>query len=62
MKRRRPDACLTAVTFHRGTQRTYILVLHKENYLRYEELLQIFLKEWDKVFTYEELLEETDAR
>jgi hypothetical protein len=62
MKRRLPDACLTAVTFHRGTQRTYIFVLHKENYLRYKELLQSFLKEWDKVFTYEELLEETDAR
>jgi hypothetical protein len=53
MKRRLPEACLTAVTFHRGTQRTYIFVLHKENYLRYKELLQSFLKEWDKVFTYE---------
>jgi hypothetical protein len=53
MKRRLPEACLTAVTFHRGTQRTYIFVLHKENHLRYEALLQRFLKEWDKVFTYE---------
>jgi hypothetical protein len=53
MKRRIPEASLTAVTFHRGTQRTYIFVLHKENYRRYEELLQSFLKDWAKIFTYE---------
>jgi hypothetical protein len=53
MKRRLPEARLTAVTFHRGTQRTYIFVLHKEKYLRYEKLLQSFLQEWDKLFTYE---------
>jgi hypothetical protein len=53
MKRRLPEACLTAVTFHRGTQRTYIFILHKENYLRYEELLQCFLKDWNMEFTYE---------
>jgi hypothetical protein len=53
MKRRIPEACLTAVTFHRGTQRTYIFVLHKENYRRYEELLQGFLRDWTKMFTYE---------
>jgi hypothetical protein len=56
MKRRLPEACLTAVTFHRGTQRTYIFVLHKEKYLRYMELLQVFLKDWTKVFTYEPVL------
>jgi hypothetical protein len=53
MKRRLTEAYLTAVTFHRGTQRTYIFVLHKENYLRYEDLLQSFLTKWTKLFTYE---------
>jgi hypothetical protein len=53
MKRRLPEAGLTAVTFNRGTQRTYIFVLHEESYQRYAGLLQKFLKRWEKIFTEE---------
>ena len=50
------DARLLAVTFHRGTQRSYIFVVHPERAEIYESLLQRFLMTpWGnrKVFTHE---------
>ncbi len=50
------DARLLALTFHRGTQRSYIFVVHPERIEMYESLLQGFLStSWGKseVFTNE---------
>ena len=48
------DAQILAVTCHKGTQRSYIFVLHPDCYLRYAELLEEFLKtEWNAFFTWE---------
>lgn len=53
MKRRIPDAKLAIITFHRGTQRSYIFVIHKEDFRKYMELIKKFLRQWPKVFTEE---------
>lgn len=48
------DAQLLAVTCHRGTQRSYIFVLHPDSFYRYEQILKSFLKsEWGRMFTWE---------
>lgn len=49
-----PEAILCGITFHRGTQRTYIFVVHPEDYKRYYKILTRFLHtRWSKVFTAE---------
>ena len=50
------DAQILAVTFHRGTQRSYIFVLHPDSYRRYERILSDFLStEWNSMFTWESI-------
>ena len=42
-----PDAKLLAVSFHRWTSRTYIFVLHSEQFEKYQEAVHAFLAtEW----------------
>ena len=53
MQRRLPDAKLAIITFHKGTQRSYIFVLHKEDFRKYMELIKKFLRIWSKIFTAE---------
>ena len=48
------DAQILAVTSHRGTQRTYIFIVHPDCYRRYEQLLTSFLSSvWGNMFTRE---------
>ena len=48
------DAQLLAITCHRGTQRSYIFVLHPDCYLKYERIITAFLDtEWGNMFTWE---------
>ena len=50
------DAQILAVTCHRGTQRSYIFVLHPADYLRYEQILKAFLATtWGRMFTWEKI-------
>ena len=54
MKVRCPDAALLGVTYHRGTQRSYIFVLHPEKEAFYSGLLNDFLATaWKECFTWE---------
>jgi len=52
-----PMARLLAVTFHGGTQRSYVFVLHEKDYERYLRIINEFLKtEWrsgNNRFTFE---------
>ena len=49
-----PDSILMGVTYHRGTQRSYIFVLHPEKQEFYRDLLKEFLEtEWNECFTEE---------
>lgn len=48
-----PDAKIVAISFHKGTCRAYIFVLHEEHYTKYSESLRRFLLRWGKMFTEE---------
>ena len=49
-----PDAVLLGITYHRGTQRSYIFVLHPEKESFYRALLKAFLESsWKECFTEE---------
>lgn len=51
------DAQILAITFHKGTQRSYIFVLHPDCYSRYEQILTDFLNSaWGGIFTKESIL------
>ena len=53
-----PDAQIIVLTFHRGTQRSYISVLHPDEYAKYEDILSEFLESnWGRLFTKEPLAE-----
>ena len=42
-----PDAAFMGLTFHRGTQRSYIFICHPEQAEQYRSLLSEFMKtEW----------------
>lgn len=44
-----PDAKIIVLTFHRGTQRSYIFGIHPEHYDKYNKLIADFLKtDWGK--------------
>lgn len=52
MQRKIPEARIVIITFRKGTQRSYVFVLHQETYHRISELLIIFLARWpQKIFT-----------
>ena len=53
MKRKIPNAKLAIITFHKGTQRSYIFVLHQNDFRKYMELIKKFLRQWPKIFTEE---------
>lgn len=49
-----PDAVMLGITYHRGTQRSYIFVLHPETEAFYRALLKDFLETaWKDCFTDE---------
>lgn len=43
-----PDAQILVLTFHRGTQRSYIFVVHPNSYKRYRELINEFVTQYWK--------------
>ena len=48
------DAQILGLTFHRGTQRSYIFVVHPDQYRKYILLLNDFVKTaWNNMFTRE---------
>lgn len=53
MQKYLPDCKIFVVTYHKGTQRSYIFVLHKEDYRRYATLMTEFCRKWFRVFTEE---------
>ena len=54
MQEQCPSAVLMGITYHRGTQRSYIFVVHPEREKLYRDLLNDFLKTaWSDCFTDE---------
>ena len=53
-----PDAQLIVLTYHRGTQRSYIFVLHPDDYARFDDILTGFIaSNWGCFFTREPVSE-----
>ena len=50
-----PKAKPLVITFHKGTQRSYVFLLHDTSYDRYREVIERFLPRWDDLFTEEQL-------
>ncbi len=48
-----PEARLIVLTYHRGTQRSYVFLIHDEYYDDYRRIIDDFLKRWVRVFTEE---------
>lgn len=48
-----PDCKIFVITYHKGTQRSYIFVLHKEDYRRYATLMTKFCRKWNRIFSEE---------
>lgn len=45
------DAQILVLTFHRGTQRSYVFLIHPDNYKKYDQLLTSFEQtEWGRMF------------
>lgn len=53
MQKYLPDCKILVVTYHKGTQRSYIFVLHKENFRRYATMMKYFCCKWNYIFTEE---------
>lgn len=53
MQKYLPDCKIFVITYHKGTQRSYIFVLHKEDYRRYASLMKKFCSKWFRIFTEE---------
>lgn len=50
----RPDAALMGLTYHRGTQRSYIFMVHPERKEMYQKLLKGFMETtWNECYTDE---------
>ncbi|MBR3308996.1 MAG: hypothetical protein IKG00_03770 [Lachnospiraceae bacterium] len=41
------------LTYHKGTQRSYIFLVHPKDYEKYRAILDTFLKNWEGIFTEE---------
>ena len=53
MQKYLPDCKILVITYHKGTQRSYIFVLHKEDFRRYATLMTNFCRKWWRIFTEE---------
>ena len=51
--RKVPNTRPMILTFHKGTQRSYIFVIHPEDYERYREIAGAFSKKWSGIFAFE---------
>ena len=51
--RKVPYAYPLVLTYHRGTQRSYVFLIHQKDVERYFQIVKAHLKDWDSSFTYE---------
>ncbi len=53
MFKRIPEAEPAVLTYHKGTQRSYVFLIHKEHFVKYREIINGFWGRWDPLFTEE---------
>lgn len=49
------DVRLIVLTYHKGTQRSYVFLIHGEDYDDYRRIIDSFLERWGRVFTVERI-------
>ena len=47
------DAKQIVLTYHKGTQRSYVFLIHPKDYVRYRQIIDEFLKKWSEAFEEE---------
>lgn len=50
-----PSSKPIVLTYHRGTQRSYIFLIHPKDYDNYRKIINAFLKKWEGIFTEESI-------
>lgn len=53
MFERIPTARPAVLTYHKGTQRSYVFLMHEEDFGRYQKIIEGFLKVWYGIFSEE---------
>ena len=61
MPKRLPGAKPIVLTYHKGTHRSYIFLIHPDNYERFRVIIDDFLSRWEGIFT-EEPVQDPDIR
>ena len=47
------DAKPTILTYHKGSQRSYIFLIHDKDFVKYRKIIDGILSRWYKVFSEE---------
>ncbi|SEG29951.1 hypothetical protein SAMN04487934_11438 [Eubacterium ruminantium] len=55
MSRLLPEARSIILTYHKGTQRSYVFLIHDGDYDNYRRIIDSFLERWERIFTEEKL-------
>ncbi len=48
-----PDAMPAVLTYHKGTQRSYVFLIHKESFMKYRKIIDDFCRKWYRIFNEE---------
>ena len=48
-----PEAKPTVLTYHKGSQRSYIFLIHEENFKKYRKIIDNFKHKWMRIFSEE---------
>ena len=48
-----PDAKPVILTFHKGTQRSYIFLIHPKDFVMYRKIIDRFMSRWRSLFSEE---------
>ena len=48
-----PTAKPAVLTYHKGTQRSYVFLIHEESFVKYRKIIDRFLRGWYRIFSEE---------
>ena len=48
-----PDAKPVILTYHKGTQRSYVFLIHEKYFVKYRKIIDRFLGGWYRIFSEE---------
>ena len=57
MLKRLPDAKQIVLTYHKGTQRSYVFLIHPEDFNLYKQIIDQFVSNWPEAFEKEQIIE-----